>query len=222
MGRFLECCCTTIDEALEAQKGGASRVELCEELEIGGITPRRELVKQVVAACTIPVNVLIRVRGGDFVFSDDEIKEMVESIRDYKELGINAVVIGALRDDSHVDIEAMERMIAAARPLPVTFHRAFDRCADPMVDFETIISLGCERLLTSGHEDDALTGSPLIAQLVKQSDGRITVMAGCGVRPSNIVQIEEITNAQEYHSSSHGPNGTTSASIVSQLVNNSR
>lgn len=221
MGRFLECCCTSLEEALEAQRGGASRIELCERLDVGGVTPRRELVEQVVAACTIPVNILVRSRGGDFHFSESEIDEMISSILDYKNMGINAVVIGALDGQGNVDKDAMKRMIGAARPLPVTFHRAFDVCADPLKAFDEIIELGCERLLTSGHEPDALTGSPLIAKLVEHAKDRITVMAGCGVRPSNIAQIEAITSAPEYHSSSHGPAGTTAAATVSELVNNS-
>lgn len=218
--RFLECCCTTLEEVLEAQKGGADRIELCERLDVGGVTPSVGLVRKVLEFCRIPVNILVRPRGGDFVFTPEEIQEMLHSIDELKEFGINGVVIGALNPDGSVDIETMRRLIAAARPLPVTFHRAFDRCSDPLTAFGQIKALGCERLLTSGHEEDALTGSPLIAELVKRSEGRIKVMAGCGVRPSNIARIEAITHAPEYHSSSHGPDGTTSAETVSELIHN--
>lgn len=219
--RFLECCCTSAKEAVEAQKGGASRIELCERLDIGGITPSLDMVLEVLERCKIPVNVLIRPRGGDFVFSSTETEEMLNSINDFKGLGINGIVAGALNADGSIDLDTMRRLIAAARPLPVTFHRAFDRCADPLSAFEQIKALGCERLLTSGHEDDALTGSPLIAELVRRSEGKIIVMAGCGVRPSNIAEIEAVTHAPEYHSSSHGPLGTTSSLTVSELIHNS-
>jgi len=219
MKRFIECCCTSVYEARQAQEGGASRIELCENLALGGTTPRRELVKEVVAAVDIPVNVLIRPRGGDFVYTDAQIGEMIASIADYKALGINAVVIGALRRDGSVDTEAMLPLLEAARPLEVTFHRAFDCCADPLKSLEDIISLGCERLLTSGCKADALTGSPLIANLIQKACGRIRIMPGCGVRPTNIAQIEASTKAAEFHSSSHGPNGLTDSAVVSELVN---
>ena len=219
MPRFLECCCTSLQEALEAQKGGASRIELCERLEIGGVTPSIALVRDVLSAVAIPVNILVRPRGGDFVFSEGEVAAMLQSIDELKSLGVNAIVIGALTGDGAVDCAAMRRLIAASRPLEVTFHRAFDVCADPLAAFDDIISLGCERLLTSGHESDALTGAPLIAELVSRSCGRIKVMAGCGVRPSNIAEIERITSAPEYHSSSHGPSAHTEAATVSELVN---
>jgi len=217
-GRFIECCCTSLHEALQAQEGGASRIELCENLELGGVTPRIELVESVLANCSIPVNVLIRSRAGDFVYDEDEIGEMIEDIVRYRKLGINGVVIGALCKDGNVDLKAMKCLIEAARPLLVTFHRAFDVCSDPQKAFEDIISLGCERLLTSGHESNALDGSALIADLVRKAGSRITIMAGCGIRPSNILQIESITHAPEYHSSSHGPAGITEASVVAGLV----
>lgn len=219
--RFLECCCTSVHDALEAEKGGASRIELCENLEVGGVTPSLALTKDVLSSVKIPVNILIRSRSGDFVFSDAEIDGMVDSISQFKQLGVNAIVVGALRLDGSVDVPAMRRLIDAARPLPVTFHRAFDVCSNPLEAFEEIKSLGCERLLTSGQEADSLTGAPLIAKLVAKSEGRITVLVGGGVRPSNIVQIEKITGAVEFHSSSPGPDGRTSAATVSELVNNS-
>jgi len=216
--RFIECCCTSLEEALRSQSGGASRIELCSNLEIGGVTPPEELVRCVVKSLSIPVNVLIRPRGGSFVFSPGEIEAMESSIARYKPLGINAVVIGALLEDGSVDVDAMRTLIAAARPLKVTFHRAFDCCADPMKALEDVIALGCDTLLTSGCEADAFTGRALIARLVQKAGGRIKIMPGCGVRPSNIAQIEAATHAREFHSSSHGPDGVTDSAVVSDLA----
>ena len=219
--RFLEACVTSLEEALEAQAGGAQRVELCENLEVGGVTPSVELIRTVKDALKIPVNVLVRPRGGSFTFSEEEVEEMLGSIATCKEIGVNAIVIGALDASGNVDIPVMQRLIGAARPLSVTFHRAFDVCAAPLKAFEDIISLGCDRLLTSGHEASAYDGRRLIGQLVEKSAGRIVVMAGCGVKPYNIVEIERASGAPEYHSSSHGPDGKTSRQVVSQLADNS-
>lgn len=216
--RFLECCCTSAAEARDAERGGARRVELCVRLEVGGVTPPVEMVKDVVDTCKdVDVNVLVRPRGGDFVYSEDEVLQMLESIDACKALGVNAVVIGALTPCGDVDLDVMRRLISRARPLKVTFHRAFDECADPQKALEDIIGLGCERLLTSGHEADAFAGRGLIAGLVRQAQGRIVIMAGCGVRPHNIARIEAETHAGEYHSSSHGPDGRLDVEIVRQL-----
>ena len=219
--RFLEACVTSLEEALEAQAGGAQRVELCENLAVGGVTPSVKLVRSVKESLRIPVNVLVRPRGGSFTFSEEEVEQMLESISICKEIGVNAVVIGALDKEGNVDMETMTRLIEAARPLGVTFHRAFDVCASPLKAFEDIIALGCDRLLTSGHEASAYDGRHLIGQFVEKAAGRIVVMAGCGVKPYNIVEIERASGAPEYHSSSHGPDGKTSREVVSQLTDNS-
>lgn len=203
MDRFLESCCTSVGQAVYAQAHGARRIELCENLPVGGVTPSRELTEAVIAAVDIPVNVLVRPRGGDFCFSEAEVEQMLESIRFCGSCGVNAVVIGAMDADGNIDIPAMERMIAQAREcgLGVTFHRAFDVCADPLAAFEQIMALGCDRLLTSGHEADAYAGRFLIAELVRRAAGRIVVMAGCGVRQANIDAIARDSSAPEYHAS---------------------
>ena len=203
MGRyFREACCPSAEAAGIAAKNGASRVELCESLEIGGVTPSQKMMEQVLKENPgLCVNVLVRPRGGDFIFSEDEIQTMLKDIRLCKSLGVNGVVIGALRPDGGVDIACMRRLIEEARPLSITFHRAFDECSDVRDCLEDVIALGCDRLLTSGHEKNALEGRFTIAELVKQAAGRIIIMAGCGVRPSNINIIAESTKAEEYHSS---------------------
>lgn len=203
MGRyFREACCPSAEAAGIAAKNGASRVELCESLEIGGVTPSQKMMEQVLKENPgLCVNVLVRPRGGDFIFSEDEIQTMLKDIRLCKSLGVNGVVIGALRPDGGVDMACMRRLIEEARPLSITFHRAFDECSDVRDCLEDVIALGCDRLLTSGHEKNALEGRFTIADLVKQAAGRIIIMAGCGVRPSNINIIAESTKAEEYHSS---------------------
>lgn len=219
MGRFIECCCTSVDEVTEAVAGGASRIEMCEDLEVGGVTPSGRLIRQVLDVCPLPVNVLVRPRGGDFVFSEEEEEQMKQDILNCKELGVNGVVIGALRRDGNVDTDMMHRLIQAARPLSVTFHRAFDCCNDPFRALEDVISLGCDRLLTSGLAASAYEGRELIARLVSLAGDRIVIMPGAGIRPSNITALAQTTRAREYHGSAHSECGTTDRNVVSQLVN---
>ena len=218
-GIFFECCCQSVHDALEAQAGGAQRIELCSRLEVGGVSPSAQLISEVLGAVSIPVNVLVRPREGNFCWTLGEAEEILETISICKGLKVNGVVIGALTPDGQIDMPLMSRFIAAARPLDVTFHRAFDECAEPFSALEDIISLGCNTLLTSGQAPSALEGSSLIASLVGQAAGRITVMPGAGINPSNIRQIVLATGAREYHGSARGPAGTTSRVVVSQIVN---
>ena len=219
--RFLECCCTGAAEAVEAQEGGAGRVELCEDLSCGGVTPDRSEIEATLRAVSIPVNVLIRVRGGNFVYDEDEIRKMTESVRMCRELGVNGVVVGALREDGSVDTEAVRRMITEAEGLHVTFHRAFDECADPFKALEDIIGLRCDRLLTAGHASNVNDGEAMLKELNVKADGRIIILAGSGVRPTNIARLEAETGVSEFHSSSHGPDGRTSREVVTAMVNRS-
>lgn len=202
MPRFLEACSTSPAAAQEAERGGASRIELCRDLPCGGLTPEEADIREAVRRCRIPVNILIRPRPGDFVYSEAEIAAMVRSIHLCREIGAHGVVIGALNKQGQVDSAAMRTLIAAARPLSITFHRAFDVCAGPQAALEDIIALGCDRLLTSGHEADAYAGRFRLAELVRQAAGRIVIMAGCGIRDWNIAEIEAVSGAPEYHSSS--------------------
>lgn len=202
MPRFLEACCTSPEAAVAAERGGASRIELCRDLPCGGLTPAEADIREAVERCRIPVNVLVRPRPGDFTYSAAEIAEMVRSIDACKKAGANGVVIGALDRQGRVDGAAMRTLIAAARPLSVTFHRAFDICADPAEALEELIALGCDRLLTSGHEADAYAGRFRLAEIVRQAAGRIVILAGCGIREWNIDAIAAVSGAPEYHSSS--------------------
>lgn len=202
MEYFLESCCTDVEQIRRAQEAGARRIELCEKLAVGGVTPSAELLKAAISVAKVPVNVLVRPRGGDFVFSAAEADSMLRDIELCREAGAAAVVIGALDSRGDVDMPLMRRLCDAASGMSVTFHRAFDVCADPLAAFEDVLALGCDRLLTSGHESDAFKGRFFIAELVERAAGRIIVMPGCGVRRSNIARIAADTGAVEFHASS--------------------
>ncbi len=202
MKLFREVCCPTIEAVSKAVAAGADRIELCERLEVGGVTPSESLIKDALSiAGSVPVNVLVRPREGNFVYSEEEAGDMLESIRRCKALGVNGVVIGALRPDGSVDMALMRRLVAAARPLSITFHRAFDECRDPFEALEDIISLGIERLLTSGHRTDAWEGRFILRELVQRAAGRIVIMPGCGITPANLHELAAITGATEFHGS---------------------
>lgn len=201
-------------------KGGAQRIELCEDLSCGGVTPGIESIEATLKSVNIPVNVLVRVRGGDFVYTEDEVESMVRSIRLCREAGVNGVVVGALRRDGSVDADAVRRLLDEASGLHVTFHRAFDECADPFTALEDIIGLGCDRLLTAGHASNVNDGEPMLKALNDRAAGRIIILAGSGVRPGNIARLEKNAGITEFHSSSHGADGRTSAEVVAAMVEN--
>ena len=197
----LEICSNSVASAIEAEQGGATRVEFCQNLENGGTTPsfgQLQLVRELV---NIGVHVLIRSRGGDFLYTETEILEMIADIQLCKELGIDGVVIGMLNADGTVDKVNTLRLVEAARPMHVTFHRAFDRVEDPFQALEDVIELGIDRILTSGLQNSALAGAPLLKQLVQQANGRVVIMPGAGVDAANIVHILEQTGAVAIHSS---------------------
>lgn len=201
MNLLLERCCTTLQQVEEALAGGAGRVELCDCIEVGGVTPSEELIRSAVAT-GICVNVLVRPRGGDFVYTPEEVAQMKDSIETCRALGVHGVVIGALTLSGEVDLPVMRELMAAAekpRRLSVTFHRAFDDAADPFKAFEEIIALGCDRLLTSGQEPTAPQGRDLIKALVGRAAGRIIVMPGSGVTPSNVEELAAWCGVTECH-----------------------
>jgi len=207
---IIESCCTTLEEALAAQQRGADRIELCADLSVGGVTPPRDLIREVVSALTISVNILIRcrVKSGmadsftftDFVYGEEDIAQMIEDIKYCKEVGAAGIVVGALTPEGAIDVAAMRQLIAAARPLPVTFHRAFDVCTqDPFVALDQVISLGCTRLLTSGQASTAWDGRGTLALLVRRAGPRLIILVGKGVTPANIVDLAKETGAVEFH-----------------------
>lgn len=212
----LEVCCADIESVWAAKEGGAHRIELCEALELDGLTPSEELIRQTIAT-GMPVQVLIRVREGNFVYSPEEVETMAASIRLAKELGAHGVVIGALTPEGQIDKPAIARMMEEAEGMSVTFHRAFDVCRDPLQALEDIIALGCHRLLTSGQQHSAFAGIPLLRQLTTQAAGRIIIMPGAGVNPQNAMHILTETGATEIHGSLRR-NGHTDARMVRDVV----
>jgi len=197
----MEVCANSVRSALAAQEGGAIRVELCDNLPEGGTTPSYAQIALAKKILSIKVYPIIRPRGGDFLYSDLEFNLMKEDIKICKSLNCDGVVIGILMADGSVDKERCAELIQAAKPMPVTFHRAFDMSNDLEKALEDIIELGCERILTSGGEASALKGADVLAKLVKQAKGRIIIMPGAGVSASNISYIIKVTGAKEFHAS---------------------
>jgi len=195
----LEICIDSLESALIAQKAGAHRVELCSDLLEGGITPSYGLIKSVRKALYIDLSVMIRPRGGDFCYSDLEFSIMKEDILIAKELGANCVVLGILTPDGQIDISRTSELVELAKPMQVTFHRAFDFTPDPFKALEDVISLGADRILTSGQEPIAIQGKELIKDLVALSKERISIMAGSGVSPDNKDDLLNYCGVKELH-----------------------
>lgn len=220
---LLEVCAATRPSLLAAIAAGAERVELCEDLAVGGVTPSADLIREAVAAEGLRVHVLIRCRAGSFVYTAEEVALMTEQIRQAKALGADGVVIGALTPEGDVDLSACRQWVAAAEGMSITFHRAFDRCRHPQEALEEIIRLGCHRLLTSGQADTAYEGRALIADLVRQAAGRLLILPGAGVNPSNAAAILSATGATELHSSarsttSHPHSDPTTISLILSAI----
>ncbi|XP_038847626.1 copper homeostasis protein cutC homolog isoform X1 [Salvelinus namaycush] len=200
-GFLMEVCVDSVESAINAERGGAGRLELCSSLLEGGITPSIGLLQVVKQYVRIPVYTMIRPRGGDFLYSDREVEVMRKDIELVRSHGADGLVLGALTEDGRVDAELCMELLAVSRPLPVTFHRAFDMVHDPMVTLETLVSLGFERVLTSGCDCSALEGLPLIKRLVEQAKGRITIMPGGGITERNLQRILESSGVLEFHCS---------------------
>jgi copper homeostasis protein len=200
MSPVLEICCTSIASALAAQEGGAQRIELCDNLYEGGTTPSHGTIEYVREKLHIDVNVLIRPRGSDFVYSGDEMEIIRRDLKKCKEIGVNGVVIGFLTPDGEIDLERTKQIVKLARPLSVTFHRAFDMCKDPYKALEQLINIGVDRILTSGQKNKAPEGVHLIADLVEKAGDRVIIMPGAGLTPENIRGFHQQVKAKEYHS----------------------
>jgi copper homeostasis protein len=195
----LEICVGSVHSALAAQKGGAHRIELCDNLLEGGTTPSAGMIKTVRSLLEIPVHVIIRPRGGDFFYSDQEYEIMQEDIRFCKSCDIDGVVIGLLNPDGSIDKERTRSLVELARPLSVTFHRAFDMTPDPYSALDTLIELGIDRILTSGQQNSALDAIDLIMELVTKAGERIMIMPGGGLSEKNIFDFARTVGAREYH-----------------------
>ena len=196
----IEVCANSVESALNAQNAGADRVELCAGMPEGGTTPS---IGQIMMARELltrtKLHVIIRPRGGDFLYTDLEVQTMIKDIQAAKELQVDGIVIGCLTANGDVDIKQMEHLMREADGLSVTFHRAFDMCRNPHQTLQEIIALGCDRILTSGQQPTAVQGIPMLKQLQMEADEHIIIMPGCGINPSNIQQIANETGTKEFH-----------------------
>ena len=202
----IEICANSVTSALAAQEGGAYRVELCDNLKEGGTTPSFAQIALARKYLNIKLYPIIRPRGGDFLYNDLEFEAMKIDIKQCHTLGCDGVVFGILTKNGEIDKERCLELKHTAGNMGTTFHRAFDRCKDPFQALEDIIELGFERILTSGMENNAVKGASLIAKLIEQANGRISIMPGAGIRPDNLNKLIQLTKATEYH--------TTAKSIV--------
>lgn len=196
---LIEICASNIQSAIIAEQAGGQRIELCSALDGGGITPSNGLICAARKHLTIPVNVLIRPREGNFLYDATELEIMCEDIRFCKSAGVHGVVIGALDAQSNLALDQMQQMMEAADGMEVCCHRAFDYAKEPFKALEQLIALGVKRILSSGQATGAFEGMSLLKEIVKKAAGRISIMPGAGITPKNIREIAAVTQAQEYH-----------------------
>lgn len=201
---LFEAAVDSVESALAAERGGARRLELCADLVEGGTTPSAGMIEIVRSRLTVPVMVMIRPRAGDFLYDADELAVMRHDVEVAKDAGAAGIVLGILRADGTVNAEQTRAFVELARPLPVTFHKAFDMTRDLSEALETLIALGVHRVLTSGGAPSVIDGVDEIGELVRQSDGRIIVMAGGGVRVENAAHIVARTAVTELHGRAAG------------------
>jgi copper homeostasis protein len=197
----LEVIAFNIESCALIEKAGGGRIELCANPPEGGTTVSMGMMKAARKAVSIPIFPIIRPRGGDFLYNDEEYTIIQDDIRLAKETGMDGVVIGLLNVDGTVDKSRTARLVELAYPMEVTFHRAFDRTPDPVQALEDVIQCGCNRILTSGLADTALQGLEMLQQLVKAADQRIIILPGSGIRSGNIRQLATATGLQEFHTS---------------------
>jgi copper homeostasis protein len=197
--RLLESAVETIAAARAAERAGAGRLELCAQLDIGGVSPGMEAVKAVIAAVSIPVFVMVRPRGGDFIYSDAELEQCAREIVAARAVRADGVVLGVLTDHSTIDVERTRTLVRHAGRLPVTFHRAFDATPDPEAALEDLIEAGASRVLTSGGAPTAAEGIEVLRRLAAQARGRIVVIAAGHVRPHNVGDLLARTSVTEVH-----------------------
>ncbi|MCL2246404.1 MAG: copper homeostasis protein CutC [Lentimicrobiaceae bacterium] len=196
---IIEVCASHIRVAIAAAKSGVDRIELCQDIENGGTTPSYTDIAYCVKDLKLKTHVLVRPRAGNFIYSDAELETIKKDVLYCKKLGVNAVVVGFLHEDFTVDIEKTTEIVKLAKPMEVTFHRAFDVCANWKTALEEIIQCGCTRILTSGQKDTALEGAENIKLMVEQAGDRIIILAGSGVTLENYKQLVEFTGVKEVH-----------------------
>ena len=197
----IEIACFNLESALIAENAGADRVELCADMSVGGTTPTIEIIQQAREHLTIDLYIMIRPRGGNFVYSDSEFEQMKSEIETIKKLGVNGFVFGILKDDNTINIEQNKVLVELVKPFSCTFHRAFDEVLNVEKALENVISCGFSTILTSGTFPNVMEGKEVLKQLVNQAKNRIEIMPGGGLRSTNISEINEMVDANWYHSS---------------------
>ena len=197
---LLEISVEALESALAAERGGADRIELCRNLSVGGVTPDADLLRAVRAQVRIPIFSMVRPRAGDFVYSSAEFAGMKRSVVGAKEAGMDGVVLGVLTKEHRVDVKRTRELAELAKPLPVTYHRAFDEAADLHQALEEVIQSGAKRILTSGGAKSALEGAATLAELIEAAGKRIVIVPGAGISSVNIAELARRTRAREFHS----------------------
>ncbi|MBR1489723.1 MAG: copper homeostasis protein CutC [Bacteroidales bacterium] len=220
---LLEVCCGNLESVDAAAAGGARRIELCSALEVDGLTPPVEWIREVRKRYpSLIIHVLVRSRAGDFVYTEEEVETMAAQVEEALEAGADGIVIGCLTAGGDVDVPAMERLVQTVGRVSITFHRAFDVCKQPFDALEQIIALGCDRILTSGQGPTVVEGSDMLRELRKRAAGRIIILPGGGVTPRNAGRILAMTGCKEIHASaSETLDGkkVTSAAKVAAILN---
>ncbi len=217
---MIECCANSIESAKNGEKGGAQRIELCKKLEVGGITPSRQEILQAKKLLNIKLHVLIRPRKGDFIYTNNEMQQIIEDIKFCKKVNCDGVVIGALKKDGSIDTSKIIEMIKYAKPMHTTFHRAFDNGNNLLKNLEDVISCGCDTLLTSGQAKDVDAGMQNICTLIKNAQKRINILAGGGVDINNIETLY-MNGVRQFHLSgikNKKHTQITDQSIISNIV----
>ena len=189
---LVECCANSIQSAMQGELGGANRIELCTNLEVGGLTPSREDIATLIGRINIPVRILIRPKDGNFIYTEPEILQVISDIQFCKRLRCEGVVIGALNTNGSINKEQTKAMVKAAKPMHVTFHRAFDEGNNLQQNLEDVIACGCDILLTAGQSNNISNGLSNLKQLVKLANNRITILAGSGVNHTNTEALYKI------------------------------
>lgn len=205
MNPLLEICAGSLNSALAAQEGGAHRVELCDNLREGGTTPSLGQIQIARKLLNITLHVLVRPRGGDFLYSDLEYEIIKEDIVQCKKIGVDGVVVGFLRPDGCVDYQRLVEVVELSRPMSVTFHRAFDMAKDPIEALNVLKASGVDRILTSGQQNSAINGATLIRDLIAKAGDELIIMPGGGITVENINQVMRMTGALEYHATLRNP-----------------
>lgn len=211
---LLEVSCFSVNSAIAAANAGADRIELCENYSLGGLSPSKNELKTVVSISSKPIFPIVRPRGGDFFYSNQEFENMLYYISYCKEIGCSGIVVGMLTSDDKVDKERMKEIIALAKPLEITFHKAFDLVADSFLAVETLVEIGCNRILTSGKEMNAILGLQHLVQLQKTFDGQIKILPGGGIRSANLEYFLNENMFQEIHTAAITENKNELVDVV--------